>query len=82
MCTEKAIRIVEGVTQYDTIGPIEVCIDNQWVRVNDHYWSEEDATAACNQLFGFDISKCGHLESPQCKVWVGIPNNLLPMVDQ
>jgi hypothetical protein len=50
-CENETIRLVRGVTQSDKIGPLEVCINNEWERVIDHYWSDKDATVACRELF-------------------------------
>ena len=48
MCTEGAIRLLGGTTQYE--GRIEVCLNRIWGTVCDDFWGAINAGVVCKQL--------------------------------
>ena len=55
LCDDGELRLVDadgntGVSE----GRVEICMDDTWGTVCDHYWDNNDASVVCNHL-GFSI---------------------------
>ena len=48
LCHNGDIRLVNGATAFE--GRVEICWNETWGTVCDHYWSGTDAQVACRQL--------------------------------
>ena len=48
LCHNGDIRLVNGTTAFE--GRVEICWNETWGTVCDHYWSGTDAQVACRQL--------------------------------
>ena len=57
-CTDGSLRLVGGAN--DTLGLVEVCINNAWGGVCIDHFGTNDAEVACNQL-GFSQNGILHL---------------------
>ncbi len=52
LCATGSVRLIDGITDRD--GRVEVCLNNEWIRVCQGNWDFRDAAVVCNQL-GYPI---------------------------
>ena len=48
ICSNGAIRLADGLTEYE--GRVEICYDNHWGSVCGNYWDNSEANVVCRQL--------------------------------
>ena len=48
VCQDGDVRLSGG--QSPSEGQVEICFDNQWGKICDHFWSTSDGNVVCRQL--------------------------------